>query len=53
MIAGQRLPGKTVIITGAARGRGASHAERLAGEGARVLACDILDAEGKATAQRV
>ncbi len=53
MIASRRLDGKSVIITGAARGQGASHAERLAGEGARVLACDILDDEGKATAQRL
>jgi NAD(P)-dependent dehydrogenase (short-subunit alcohol dehydrogenase family) len=53
LIASRRLDGKSVIITGAARGQGASHAERLAGEGARVLACDILDDEGKATAQRL
>jgi 3alpha(or 20beta)-hydroxysteroid dehydrogenase len=48
-----RLHGKTAIITGAARGQGASHAERLAAEGAHVLACDILDVEGKATADRL
>jgi 3alpha(or 20beta)-hydroxysteroid dehydrogenase len=48
-----RLSGRTVIVTGAARGQGASHAQRLAGEGARVLACDILDDEGKATAHRL
>jgi 3alpha(or 20beta)-hydroxysteroid dehydrogenase len=51
--AGRRLHGKSVIITGAARGQGASHAERLAAEGAHVLACDILDVEGKATADRL
>ena len=51
--AGRRLHGKSVIVTGAARGQGASHAERLAAEGARVLACDVLDAEGKATADRL
>jgi 3alpha(or 20beta)-hydroxysteroid dehydrogenase len=49
----RRLHGKSVIVTGAARGQGASHAERLASEGARVLACDVLDAEGKATADRL
>jgi NAD(P)-dependent dehydrogenase (short-subunit alcohol dehydrogenase family) len=41
------------LITGAARGQGASHARRLAAEGAYVLACDILDAEGKDTADRL
>lgn len=51
--AGPRLTGRTVLITGAARGQGASHAERLAAEGARVLACDVLDEEGKATAARL
>jgi NAD(P)-dependent dehydrogenase (short-subunit alcohol dehydrogenase family) len=51
--AGRRLHGKSVIITGAARGQGASHAARLAAEGAHVLACDILDVEGKATADRL
>jgi 3alpha(or 20beta)-hydroxysteroid dehydrogenase len=51
--AGRRLHGKSIIVTGAARGQGASHAERLAAEGAHVLACDILDAEGKATANRL
>ena len=48
-----RLAGKTVLITGAARGQGASHAELLAAEGARVLACDIQDEEGRATADRL
>ncbi|TPQ22327.1 SDR family NAD(P)-dependent oxidoreductase [Streptomyces sporangiiformans] len=51
--AGPRLSGKTVLITGAARGQGASHAERLASEGARVLACDVLDEEGEATGARL
>lgn len=51
--ASTRLRGKTVLITGGARGQGASHAERLASEGAHVLACDVLDEEGKATAERL
>lgn len=51
--AGRRLHGKSVIVTGAARGQGASHAERLAAEGAHVLACDVLDVEGKAIADRL
>ncbi|TLS47709.1 glucose 1-dehydrogenase [Streptomyces montanus] len=45
-----RLCGRTAIVTGAARGQGASHAQRLAAEGARVLACDVLDDVGKAEA---
>ena len=48
-----RLADKTILITGAARGQGASHAERLSAEGARVLACDILDEEGSATVARL
>ncbi|MEU6252602.1 glucose 1-dehydrogenase [Streptomyces sp. NPDC047043] len=47
---GARLSGKTAIVTGAARGQGASHAGRLAAEGARVLACDVLDDLGEAEA---
>src|SRR5437764_6061873 len=35
-----RFDGKTVFITGAARGQGRSHAVRLAGEGADVVAVD-------------
>jgi 3alpha(or 20beta)-hydroxysteroid dehydrogenase len=48
-----RLAGSAALITGAARGQGASHAERLARDGARVLACDVLDADGAATAARL
>ncbi|ONH61509.1 3-ketoacyl-ACP reductase [Frankia sp. CcI49] len=36
-----KLDGKVVFITGAARGQGRSHAIRLAGEGASVIAVDI------------
>src|SRR4051812_21936823 len=35
-----RFDGKTAFITGAARGQGRSHAVRLAGEGADVIAVD-------------
>jgi 3alpha(or 20beta)-hydroxysteroid dehydrogenase len=45
-----RLDGKVAIVTGGARGQGASHARRLAEEGARVLTGDVLDADGEATA---
>ncbi|CUU54769.1 SDR family mycofactocin-dependent oxidoreductase [Parafrankia irregularis] len=36
-----KLDGKVVFITGAARGQGRSHAIRLAGEGASIIAVDI------------
>ena len=37
------LEGKVAFVTGAARGQGRSHALRLAGEGADILAIDALD----------
>src|SRR5712691_13559921 len=36
-----RLEGKVAYITGAARGQGRSHALRLAGEGADIIAMDL------------
>src|SRR3954451_22848160 len=36
-----RFDGKVAFITGAARGQGRSHAVRLAGEGADIIAVDI------------
>ncbi|MGK6315746.1 SDR family NAD(P)-dependent oxidoreductase [Neorhizobium sp. DT-125] len=38
-----RLSGRTVIVTGGARGIGASYAKAVAAEGANVAVCDILD----------
>ncbi|WP_174279362.1 SDR family NAD(P)-dependent oxidoreductase [Sphingomonas bacterium] len=38
-----RLTGRSVIVTGGARGIGAAYALALAGEGAKVAVCDILD----------
>ncbi|MBB3665573.1 3alpha(or 20beta)-hydroxysteroid dehydrogenase [Prauserella sediminis] len=48
-----RLTGRTALVTGAARGMGASIAARLVGEGAQVLLTDIDDAEGKRTAREL
>jgi 3alpha(or 20beta)-hydroxysteroid dehydrogenase len=44
------LAGRTIVVTGAARGMGAAEAEILVREGARVLGADILDDEGQALA---
>jgi 3alpha(or 20beta)-hydroxysteroid dehydrogenase len=45
--------GRTIVITGAARGQGAAEAEILVREGARVIGTDVLDDEGKALAERL
>lgn len=45
-----RVEGKVAIITGGARGMGASHARLLVREGARVVVADLLDEEGEALA---
>src|ERR1700729_576301 len=38
-----KLDGKVAFITGAARGQGRSHAQRLAAEGADIIAVDICE----------
>ena len=45
-----RLSGKTVVVTGAARGMGASHARVLAEHGAAIVIADILDDAGSTLA---
>lgn len=46
---GRRLAGKVALVTGSARGIGASIARLFAGEGAAVLVTDILDDLGRET----
>ncbi len=45
-----RLAGKVALVTGAARGLGAAITAALVRDGARVLACDVLDDVGAAMA---
>jgi 3alpha(or 20beta)-hydroxysteroid dehydrogenase len=48
-----RLEGKVALISGGARGQGASHAELIAREGGKVLIGDVLDDLGQATEARL
>ncbi len=48
-----RVDGKTVIVTGGARGLGAAFARRLVDEGASVVIGDVLGVEGKAIADEL
>lgn len=48
-----RLDGKAALVTGGARGIGAAVAEALTQVGASVLVTDVLEADGKATAERL
>lgn len=41
-----RLDGKSVLVTGAARGQGAAHARRLVEDGATVTIADVREEEG-------
>ena len=50
---GGRLEGKVALISGSARGQGATEAELFVSEGALVVIGDVLDDEGKATAERI
>jgi 3alpha(or 20beta)-hydroxysteroid dehydrogenase len=49
----RRVDGKVALISGGARGMGASHARLLVEEGARVVIGDVLDDEGKALADEL
>jgi 3alpha(or 20beta)-hydroxysteroid dehydrogenase len=46
-----RLTGKVALVSGGARGMGASHARTLVAEGAKVVFGDILDDEGEVVAK--
>lgn len=48
-----RVDGKVAVISGAARGMGASHARLLASEGAKVVLGDVLDDDGRAVADEL
>jgi 3alpha(or 20beta)-hydroxysteroid dehydrogenase len=48
-----RVDRKVALISGGARGMGASHARLLVKEGAKVVIGDILDDEGKALADKL
>jgi NAD(P)-dependent dehydrogenase (short-subunit alcohol dehydrogenase family) len=48
-----RLKGKTILVTGGARGIGKAACEKLAAEGANVAVTDIVDDEGRALADRI
>lgn len=47
------LAGRTILLTGAARGLGAEIARSLASHGAKLFIADIAEEEGRATAQDV
>jgi 3alpha(or 20beta)-hydroxysteroid dehydrogenase len=48
-----RVDGKVVLVSGGARGMGASHAEVLVREGARVVIGDVLAEEGHLVAHKL
>ncbi|MFP5489197.1 MAG: SDR family oxidoreductase [Acidimicrobiia bacterium] len=50
---GISLDGVVALVTGAARGMGAEHVRGLVAAGAKVMATDVLDAEGAALADEL
>jgi len=53
MDTGTRLAGKVAIVTGGASGIGAETARVFAGQGARVVICDLNDALGQSIAEEI
>jgi 3alpha(or 20beta)-hydroxysteroid dehydrogenase len=49
----KRFDNRTVIITGGARGMGASHARGFVAEGANVVIADVLEQEGRMLAEEL
>lgn len=49
----KRFDNRTVIVTGGARGMGASHARGFVAEGANVVIADIVEQEGRALADEL
>ena len=48
-----RLAGKVALVSGGASGMGQSEATIFAGEGAKVIVADLLEAEGKQVADKI
>jgi 3alpha(or 20beta)-hydroxysteroid dehydrogenase len=49
----KRFDNRTVIVTGGARGMGASHARGFVAEGANVVIADVLEQEGRTLADKL
>jgi 3alpha(or 20beta)-hydroxysteroid dehydrogenase len=49
----KRLDGRVILITGGARGQGATEARQAATEGASVVVADVLDEEGQEVAGEI
>ena len=49
----KRFDNRTVIVTGGARGMGASHARGFVAEGANVVIADVLEQEGRPLADEL